>query len=523
MNNDDRQQRGRIADPQIGQLPPHSPEAEQGVLGCCLLSPAECIGDAAELLTEPDAFYDLSNRTIWEHVRKLDAQRRGAAEGAAGSSVDVITLQQSLKDAGLLENVGGVAYLASLPDLVPSAANLAYYVDIVRKKWLLRRVVKACQETIFEVYSSTQDEQDVLAQCEKRVMQACETRLPSSEVSFRHVALDVQEHVLEKFQRGVKRKIGPMTGFNYLDNIVPGFGGGQMIVLAARPRTGKSALMMQVLENMALKEKAPVALFSLEMTSRSLGTRAIFQRAGADVTKFWNGFMSDVDVANLMKAGLDLGKAPLWVDDCGDISMEDLEIKARRMVRKYGIRVFGLDYFQLLYVRNGKRQWSRSDELAHCSKRIKVLAKELDVTFYVAAQLNREIEKETHRRPRLSDLKDTGQLEQDADVVKFLWLPDMNLENPRVRERLEEMIKRVPCREAWKSWEKNAEGKTWKYYLKPVTCTVEKQREGRSGEDAALMFIKPWTRFVDGYRPQVVKEEQPEQEPEEREEREAML
>src|SRR6185437_9284430 len=194
--------------------------------------------------------------------------------------------------------------------------------------------------------------------------------------------VEVHDQVLSKFRRGVKFSIGPTTGFNYLDNILPGLGKGQLIVEAARPRTGKTAKMMQTAEHVAGVCKVPVAVFSLEMTSVSLGTRAIFQRAGSDITKFMNGFMSDSDVQKLTLAGTQLSKLPIHIDESSRMAIEDLEIRARRLVRSYGVGVIFIDYFQLLYVRNRNRQWSKSDELAECSMRLKGLAKELNIPIY---------------------------------------------------------------------------------------------------------------------------------------------
>lgn len=490
---------------QTDRLPPHSIEAEQGVLSCCLQNPEECVGDTIEFLRgDPQAFYDQRHQAIFHTLAALHAAR---------TPIDIISVQLNLRQNDLLEQVGGIAYLNDLTIISPSPANLSYYLEQIREQQQLRKWLALCANTTSEIYENTGKVEDLVARISTQLFQLCESGLRTTEKAMREVITDVSTNVLDKFVRGRKHKIGPMTGFNYLDNILPGLGKGQLIVEAARPRTGKTAKMMQTAEWIAGVEKQPVAVFSLEMTATSLGARAIFQRAGADLTKFLNGFMSDTDVQKLVVAGDQLMKMPIYIDESPRLAIEDLEIRARRLVRRHGVQVIFIDYFQLLYVRNRHRQWSKSDELAECSMRLKGLAKELNVPIYLCSQMNREIEKETHRRPRLSDLRDTGQLEQDADVVMFLWRPDIQSEKWK-EKIIPDILQRVPVQEDWRT------PNGWKKNLAIVTCTVEKQREGRSGEDAIMVFIKPWTRFVDAYRPPRVMSDspvQPEQEIEQQE------
>jgi replicative DNA helicase len=276
---------------------------------------------------------------------------------------------------------------------------------------------------------------------------------------------------------------------------------GQFITLAARPGAGKSAMAMMIAEHLALAQKLPVGFVSLEMSARSLGLREVFQHAGADLTKFLNGFLIDQQINSLTEAVVALRKAPIWIDESPRMAIEDLEVRARRMKRAHDIQLLVIDYFQLLYSRNPRAQWSKSDELANISMRLKALAKELHIPILVCAQMNRQIEQDANRRPRLADLKDTGQLEQDSDVVIFLWKPVVTFEPGPSRRRLEAVIARVPVEAAWKTWENNEEGHNWRQYLSVINATVEKQREGRSGVDALMVFIKPWTRFVDAYTP----------------------
>lgn len=468
----------------VDRLPPHNLECEMGVLACILIEPSTCLDEVMLALKDASSFYDLRHQSIFNAM--VEMQKKAAP-------IDIISLHGWLKDKKVLEEIGGLGYLQALPDAAPSTANLAYYLGVVREKFLLRKWISLCTEVVGRVYDFEGEFDELVSGVSTELFKMCETGLRTNEKTMREVIVEVHDQVLSKFKRGIKFSSGPTTGFNYLDNILPGLAPGQLIVEAARPRTGKTAKMMQTAEHIAGVCQVPVAVFSLEMTARSLGSRAIFQRAGADITKFMNGFMTDGDVQKLTIAGVQLGKLPIYIDESPRMAIEDLEIRSRRLVRSRGVRIIFIDYFQLLYVRNRNRQWSKSDELAECSMRLKALAKELNVPIYLCAQMNREIEKETHRRPRLSDLRDTGQLEQDADVVMFLWKPDVSSET--WEKKVGDILPRVPCPDDWKT------GKAWKKQLSIVTCTVEKQREGRSGEDATLVFIKPWTRFVDAYRP----------------------
>lgn len=488
----------------LDRLPPHSDEAERGVLGCMLLSPAECIGECIEKLKEgASAFYDLRNAEVYQHMTTLYE---------SGVEVDVITLQEALKHSGKLEEVGGIEYLNRLPDTVPSAANLSYYLDIVREKAMIRRMLNAYTVAGQRLMEHDGDVDVLLDKMEALNTSLAEARDVRAESAIGDVVKRVMDDEISQFRQGVKFQVGPLTGFNYLDNIVPGLGAGQLIVLAARPGMGKSALAMQIAENIAERDGTAVGFATLEMTERSLIRRALCQRAGVDLTKLTNGFMQKTDPEKLTTAAGELLKLPVYVDEQPRLSIEEYEVKARRMARQRKVKVLFIDYFQLMYLRRPRRGSSKSEDLAEVSMRLKALAKELSVPVVVLAQMNRDIERETYRRPRLSDLKDTGQLEQDADVVMFLWKRDPGTD--AFKERARQIIPRMKMvPDEWRAMEeKNFEGKFWHHYMSIVTLTVEKHREGRSQEDGAMVFIRPWTRFVDAYTPAKKKEPKEEQE-----------
>lgn len=511
-----RKKKPELDPTKLDRLPPHSEEAEEGVLGAILLSPADNLEECVEKFKAgEETFYDPRRQAIYGAMLEFYRDRK---------PFDLLLLQQKLKDKNLLDAVGGFGYLAGLTEKAGTAGHIGPYAQIVWEKYLLRKLVRTCSDVLARAYEHEGEVDQLFDEVETNIVRVSEERDTSREQNFQEVIQDVVENVIEKFRRGVKFKLGPQTGFNYLDNILPGFGRGQLIVMAARPRTGKSAWLMQTAEHIALNERewisdpsgelddegnpkmmpirVPVAVFSLEMTSRSLGARAMFQRAGCDITKFYNGFMSDQDIQKLTNAAGKLCSmnTTLFIDESPRMTIEDLEVRMRRMKRRYGIKVFFVDYFQLLYMRKTRQGFSRTEELAEISMRLKSLAKELDVPIVLLAQMNRQIEQDANRRPRLSDLRDTGQLEQDADVVMFLWKPD--IKNDSWQERIQKILFNLPGEipMEWRHLEKPAGGVKWDKNLAIVTCTVEKQREGRSGEDAALVFVKPWTRFVDAYR-----------------------
>jgi replicative DNA helicase len=488
-----RPRRRRNTEPNTDRLPPHSPEAEQGVIGCCLLAPEDCVDQAAEYFRGHIAvFYDLRHQAIYN---ALLAMRE------AQTAIDVITLQQVLKEWNQLEEIGGLSYLSSLPDTVPSAANVSDYLAIVWEKYLLRRLVHYCTEAVGRVYEHEGEPDALFDEVERDLLAINETRLPSTARSAKDAVVRAMDAIGE-FRRGVKRSVGPSMGFNYLDNIIPGMAPGDFIILAARPSTGKSAMAMQICEHVAGKLGLPTVFFSLEMTEQSLLMRQIFTRAGANLMKFNNGFLENRSLPDIVDAATAISKMPIYYDESPDLSIEDLEVKLRRMARMQGIKFAVIDYFQLLHARRRQSQWSKTDEMAHISKRIKILAKELAIPILVLCQMNRDIEKDFQRKPRLSDLKDTGQLEQDADIIIFLWRPET------VRERWEQKLNRIfatlDVPEEWKHWDSHTDTtgvkwRPWREYLSIVTATVAKQRNGPSEKDSTLVFVKEWIRLVDAY------------------------
>jgi replicative DNA helicase len=442
----------------VDRLPPHAPEAEQGVLGCVLLSPNDCLGVCIEKFKSgAEVFYDLRHQTIF----KVLAEMYDARE-----AIDLITLQQRLKNRQMLEEVGGLAYLSALPDAVPSAANLSYYLDIVQEKFLLRRMIQTCTGVVSRVYEHEGEIDALMDEVERDILRISESRVQSHTPPIKQL-VNKAINTIESFhqQQGVLTGVG--TGFADLDRMTTGLHGGEMIVIAARPSMGKTSLAMNMAEHAAIEQRLPVGVFSLEMTADSLVLRMLCSRSRVNLRSVREGFLAERDFPKLTGAAGKLAGAPLFIDDSSGLSILQLRAKARRMAQQYGIKLFVIDYLQLLHS-TARRAENRQQEIADISSGIKSLAKELDVPVIVLSQLNREIEREKGRPPRLSDLRESGSIEQDADVVGLLYRPKAGEDDEGGGSADEEAV--------------------------PVNLLIAKQRNGPTG-DVNLTFLKPYTRF----------------------------
>ena len=444
----------------LDRLPPHSSEAEQGVLGCVLLSPNECMGFCIEKLKDDgqQVFYDLRHQTIYEALATMYDARE---------AIDVITLQQKLKDKQLLEQIGGIAYLSQLQDSVPSAANLSYYLEIIQEKFLLRRMIATCTDVVGRVYDYEGDVETLLDEVEKEILRINESRAQSSTATVKELVGKAILTVENYFGRqGTLNGVG--TGFPDLDRMTDGLHGSEMIVIAARPSMGKTSLAMNIVENVVLEQNLPTGVFSLEMSAESLVLRMLCSIARVNLRSIREGFMSEADFPKLTSAAGRLAKAKLLIDDTAGLSILDLRARARRMHQQHGVKLFVIDYLQLLHSTARRSLDNRQQEIADISSGIKALAKELNVPVIVLAQLNRELEKDKSRKPRLSDLRESGAIEQDADVVGLLYKPSAGDDEDG-----------APAEEA--------DGL-------PVNLLIAKQRNGPTG-DINLTFLKSYTRF----------------------------
>jgi replicative DNA helicase len=456
-----RRQKSAIRNPQstIDRLPPHSPEAEQGVLGCVLLSPNECMGECIEKLKDEgrEAFYDLRHQTIYETLADMFDARE---------AVDVITVQQKLKDKQLLEQVGGIAYLSQLQDAVPSAANLSYYIDIVREKFLLRKMIQTCTQVVGRVYDYEGEVDALLDEVERDVLRISESRAQTSAMTTKELV----GHAVQTIENFFSRKgtlTGLATGFTDLDRMTDGLHGSEMIVVAARPSMGKTSLAMNIVEHVALEDKLPVAVFSLEMSAEALVLRMMCSIARVNLRSIREGFMSESDFPKLTSAAGKLANAKLFIDDSAGLSILQLRARARRLHQMHDIKLIVIDYLQLLHSTARRSQENRQQEISDISSGIKALAKELKVPVLVLSQLNRELERDKSRKPRLSDLRESGAIEQDADVVGLLYKPSAGDDDEGAVEEADGL---------------------------PVNLLIAKQRNGPTG-DINLTFLKSYTRF----------------------------
>lgn len=440
-------------DPNEAKVPPNSPEAERGVLGCIMIDPNQSMGDCINRIKSPEAFYDLKHRAIWDFMVEMYDKRE---------AIDAITLPQKLKDKQIIDQVGGYGYIAALSGEVPSATNLSYYIDILLEKHLLRRLQSACVDIGARIYEHDGEIQDLLDSAERDFLSIRQV----SESSEVRDAKDLVRKAIDRIETTHNRQGalgGLSTGFTDWDKMTDGMHAGEMIVIAARPSIGKTSLAMNVAEHVAVNLKLPVGVFSLEMTAEELMVRMICSRSRVSSRNIRDGYMVERDFPKLTGSAGKLSSSPLYVDDTSGLSIMQLRARARRMWQQFGIKLFVIDYLQLLHSTTPRAKDSRVNEVTDISNGIKGLCKELGVPIIAISQLNRDLEREKGRRPRLADLRESGAIEQDADVVGLLY-----------HEKSDDDEELSDCIE--------------------VNLMIAKQRNGPTG-DVNLTFFKTYTRF----------------------------
>lgn len=402
----------------IDRLPPFSIEAEQGVLGCLILNAKDAHIPCVEKFPEGgDVFYDIRHGAIYSAIIGLID---------SGKPADILTIQQAVKDSGQLEAVGGLAYLSSLPEATPSAANISYYADIVAEKYMLRRMVSICTATVGRVYEYEGKAEDLVDSFEEEAL------------SIRRTGTVVEVNVKESLRRGVDQMElahqhpgmmwGVPSGFIDLDRMTRGFRPGNMFTIAARPSVGKTTLGMNIAEHVSLELKLPVAIFSLEMGGDELIFRFTCSRARVSSEKAMGGTMDQGDFKKIASSNAVWRTAPIHIIDRGGLSIAQIRAHARRMVQKYGVKLFVVDYLQLVSALIGRNE-TRSTEVSKVSGGIKSMAMELGVPVIALSQLNRDTER-FKREPQLSDLRESGSLEQDSDGVLLLHRKSEDADSP---------------------------------------------------------------------------------------------
>ena len=436
---------------------PQNVEAERGLLGSILLSPREVLNDCAEQITE-EAFYSPAHGTIFRVLVEM---------WSANQQIDVITLTNRLRELNLLDAVGGPGAVTELFGFVPTAANAPHYLDIVLEKSLLRRMIMACTSSAARCYEEQGDVPQLLDDVEREIFTIGETRFRKTEPDMRDEVFAALENIEKMYQqRG--RISGLATGFTIFDQMTDGLHPGEMIIVAARPSMGKTALAMNIVEHVALNLEAPkpVGVFSLEMSTQQLVQRMLCSRARVNMKKIRSGMLARAEHGKLNDAAAALSESSIFIDDTASLTILELRAKARRMRDRHRIELIAIDYLQLCRSTSRRGQDNRQIEIAEISSGIKALAKELEIPIIVLAQLNRQPEQRGGGKPRMSDLRESGSLEQDADVVALLVRPEVYEEDEDARSEMA--------------------GK--------AELLIAKQRNGPIGE-IPLTFIKEYTRF----------------------------
>jgi replicative DNA helicase len=431
---------------------PHNLEAEKSVLGAVLIH-NEAFNYAVELITSRDFFRD-AHRRIFEKMERLSER---------GDAIDLVTLKEELIRAGELEEVGGPAYLATLVDGVPRSTNVEHYARIVKEKSALRALIHASQQISARAYEAEDDPNVILDEAEQAIFSIAEDRARAGFLSMREIVNESLPKIEQLFEQK-KLVTGVATGFSDLDQMTRGLQAGDLVIVAARPSMGKTSLVLNMAQHVGTKTDMTVGIFSLEMSKEQLFLRMLTGEARIDAHRLRGGFLGERDWGKLSQALGTLSEANIFIDDTPSIGVLEMRAKCRRLQSEHGLHMVIIDYVQLMQGRG--RFENRTLELASISRSLKGLAKELQVPIIVLSQLSRATESRADHRPQLSDLRESGALEQDADVVIFIYREDQYAD------------KNAPPTEATGTAE----------------LIIGKQRNGPTGV-VKLAFIREFTRF----------------------------
>jgi replicative DNA helicase len=435
-------------EPLADRLPPHSREAERCVLGS-MLRDNGVIGDVLQIVRD-DNFYADAHQKIFKAVTALYDR---------GHPVDAVMLAELLKEQKQIEDVGGYAYLGELWDAAPTAANAEYYARIVRDKAIVRHLIHASTEVLRDAYDQAMPADDLLEGAERKILDIAQMGITGQTYTLSQALSEAYDRIDTRQQRDVLSISGLPTGFLDLDNITAGLQNSELVILAARPSVGKTALCLNVVRHVAVEENQPVFMVSLEQSRIELAERLLCCQARVDSHRLRKGHLSSDDMQKLIDASGVLKPAKLFIDDTPGQSMLRIAANARRLKLRHGIRLVAIDYLQLIEPDN--RRDSRQEQVANISRRLKFLARELQIPVMALAQVNRSSEDRQDHRPRLADLRESGSIEQDADTVMLMHRPE--LYEPGQHEGVVEVL-------------------------------IAKQRNGPTGE-VTLTFLKQFMRF----------------------------
>ncbi len=439
-----------MADTRVEKLPPQNLEAEMAVLGSMLLD-EDAISVAGESL-ESSSFYKIIHRKIFETI--IDLYN-------ASKPVDLITLADELKKKESLDEVGGVSFLTSLANSVPTSANIGHYVAIVKEKCILRNLINSSTKIVSLCYESEGNINELVDQAEKLIFDVSDKRMQGSYMHLKEIIKESIEKIDQLYQKKM-HVTGVPTGYIDFDIQTAGLQPSDLIIVAARPSMGKSALALGMVEYAGVTAKIPVAIFSLEMSKEQLVQRMLCSHARVDAHKVRTGYLATSDWPRLTAAAGKLSESPIFIDDTPAISVMELRGKARRLKMQHDIQLIILDYMQLMRGSNSSSSESRQQEISEISRSLKALARELKVPIVAISQLSRAVESRTDHRPQLSDLRESGAIEQDADVVVLILREEYYNPTPE-NQGVAELI-------------------------------IAKQRNGPVGS-TKIAFIKEYTRF----------------------------
>jgi replicative DNA helicase len=439
----------------IDRVPPQNIDAERSTLGSMMLE-KEAIEKGTEVL-KPEDFYREAHRVIFEVIVHLANK---------GEPIDMITVSEELTRRNMLDKVGGIAYLTALANAVPTAANIEYYAKIVAEKSLLRSIISVATNIVGMGYEATEEVNVILDEAEKQIFQITQRRNTKGFVSLRNILIETFERI-EKLYESKGGVTGLPTGFTDFNRLTAGLQPSDLIILAARPSMGKTTFALNIAQSAAVDLKIPVVVFSLEMSKEQLALKLLCSEAGVDNQRIRTGTLMDNDWPRLSHALGSLSEATMFIDDTPGISALEIRARARRIKAEHGLGLIIIDYLQLMQSKT--RSENRQQEVSEISRTLKSLARELNVPVIALSQLSRAVEQRTDKRPNLSDLRESGSLEQDADLVGFLYREDYY--NPETdKKNITELI-------------------------------IAKQRNGPVGT-VELLFQKEFSKFVglDKYR-----------------------
>ena len=395
---------------ELGKVPPQDIEAEQAVIGS-MLTDQDAVVAAIETL-KPEDFYREDNKLIYTAI--LNIYNRA-------EPIDIITLKAELTCMGKLDNVGGLEYIVQLPDKVPTTANVDRYIKIVEEKSMLRNLIKTANEILSMGYDQTDNVDDVMDLAEKKIFDVMQKKSKTGYASIKDVLVESFTK-LEELYNQKQHVTGVPTGFIDLDRMTAGLHGSEFILIAARPAMGKSAFALNIATYAATRANVPVAIFSLEMSKDQVGNRILCSEALVDSNNVRTGDLNDEELSKLAETSGELSQAPIYIDDTAGITITEMRAKCRKLKLEKNIGLVVVDYLQL--IQGSGKTSGREQEIAEISRSLKILAKELEIPVIALSQLSRAVEARDDHRPMLSDLRESGSIEQDADIVMFLYRDD---------------------------------------------------------------------------------------------------